>query len=208
MTTLVSFAMIFYDPIIKLDTPFDFNTWPKFELTSNMATNICLYSFAYFLADVMICTVLFEENGIAFLVHAFIGCAGSGFAAFFQFGHVLVGPLFLWEGSTPFLNFRWMLAEYGYKDSLLFKINGFILVSAFITFRLIFGVPLCLHIIKTLNDEEHQKSLQLWVRVLFSTAFTCTMVLNTVWGWGLTRGFIKTITKSSHKTVKVEKKVD
>lgn len=199
ITSVVSFLLILKDPIVSINNPSDFSGWPKLELTSPMATNLCLYSLSYFVADFMLCSILFKENGFPFWIHAAIGCASSSFAAFGQFGHVFVGPLYLWEGSTPFLNIRWILAEYGLKNNPIYILNGLILIIAFFTFRLILGIPLCIKIIMSLNDEEHQNSLDIKIRVIFSLAFTCTMILNSVWGYGLLSGFIRALSKTKVK---------
>jgi TLC domain len=45
----------------------------------------------------------------------------------------------LWELSTPFVHGRWFLYVYGLKDSLLYVVNGLLMMAVFFASRNVFG---------------------------------------------------------------------
>jgi hypothetical protein len=94
----------------------------------------------YFLYDVILCITRFNENGIAFSIHAVV-CCFAYFTAIVtgQLHHIGAGFL-LWEASTPFLYFRWVLLKAGLAESkYLMPFANYAFILVFFFCRVVYG---------------------------------------------------------------------
>jgi len=94
----------------------------------------------YFLYDVILCITRFNENGVAFSIHAVICCIAFSTAIVTgQLHHIGAGFLF-WEASTPFLYFRWVLLKTGLAESkYLMPLANYSFILAFFCCRVVYG---------------------------------------------------------------------
>ncbi|MFM2392648.1 MAG: hypothetical protein RLZZ546_625 [Bacteroidota bacterium] len=166
----------------------DINSILQIENKDDFFQNLCCYSSAFFICDIMLCLILYKENGPLFIIHAFSGFIGTMYGSLLNESHTFIALLFLWEGSTPFLNLRWILMEYGFKDTKLFKITNIILAVLFIIFRILIGIPVTLYVLHLLY---HHEKLPLFVRVAMISACISTIFLNLNWGRIITSKAVK-----------------
>lgn len=92
----------------------------------------------YFLWDLSVSAMHIQTQGLGFFLHG----AGCFLAFLFTLKPFLMycGPNFLiWELSTIFLNIHWYLDKFGMTGSTFQLINGFFLLSAYISARLLWG---------------------------------------------------------------------
>ena len=97
-----------------------------FTETSDAAAFYVCISAAFFIGDFIICCVQFEEYGYNFLMHAICGLGTFFYVAMSDSAHFWACLALTWEISTIFLNIRWWLLEYKFKESTCYKINGVI----------------------------------------------------------------------------------
>jgi hypothetical protein len=168
-------------------------TWPSFITYNEDAIAYACFSLAYFVADFMLCVIQVEEQGIQFVVHALVGMSGCIFCVFNSEGLLYLMLLMLFEVSTPFLNLMWWLKEYQFEHSLIYTLNGIMLVFTFTTFRLIIGCPVLLKMVYELHTEPEKDRHSIGMRVIFTLAPLAMMILNLAWGYKLWRGMFKTL---------------
>lgn len=169
------------------------STWPKFNVYNEDALFYACVSCGYFVADLIQCVIQYEEHGVAFVMHALAGLSGCVFCIFTGEGLLYLMLLMLFEISTPFLHMRWWLIDYGYKQSLLYKVNGLILVFTFTLFRLVIGTPVLFKMVMDLHTEPEMHRHDLPMRITFTVAPLTMVMLNTTWGVALWTGFLQTI---------------
>ena len=168
-------------------------SWPALVTPCKPAAFVACIACGYFLGDISMSAILYEEYGMQFLVHAAVSLGGSLYGALTERGLVFLCILYLWEGSTPFLNLRWWMLEYGYKDSILNKINGLLLVITFTLFRLVVGVPVLTLLVLQLGDENRMRDISLPTRVMFAVFSLAGCSLNIMWGRKLLVNFLRQI---------------
>jgi len=178
---------------LYVDHFFDPFSWPQFTVYNEDAIFYACISAAFFIADFILCVVQFEEYGLQFVVHAAAGLSGCVFCLLYGEGLLYLMILMLFEVSTPFLHLRWWLIEYGYKDGVLYVINGLILVVTFTTFRMIIGIPVLLKMVYELHTEPERDRHGLGMRIIFTMAPLLMTLLNSVWGLALWKGVLKAI---------------
>lgn len=121
---------VILDPELKAD---------KMYATNAHSSSMVVYAAGYFLYDILLCLLRFNENGPSFLVHA-IGCSlAFWYPMFTRHLHYFGACFLMWEISTPFLYFRWFLLKTnrGEKPIMALANNAFAL--AFLGCRVIFG---------------------------------------------------------------------
>eukprot|EP00658_Telonema_sp_P-2_P039758 TRINITY_DN283_c0_g3_i2.p1 TRINITY_DN283_c0_g3~~TRINITY_DN283_c0_g3_i2.p1 ORF type:complete len:208 (-),score=30.60 TRINITY_DN283_c0_g3_i2:80-703(-) len=93
----------------------------------------------YFAWDLGVTCLHLSTWGFGALIHA---------AACLAVYTIALSPIFayygtfflLWEASTPFLNMRWFLLQYGMKDTPIYFWNGLLLVLSFFIVRICLGL--------------------------------------------------------------------
>jgi hypothetical protein len=180
----------------KLTAPL---TWPRFDTFSDDAVFYACLSAGFFVADLILCVVQFEEQGMQFIVHAIAGMTGCVFCIASGEGLIYLMLLMLFEVSTPFLHLRWMLMEYDMKDSIIYIINGLALVVSFTLFRLVIGIPVLAKMVYELHFTPERDRHGWPMRITFTLAPLAMCVLNSMWGLALWRGFLKAIFGKSKK---------
>eukprot|EP00818_Percolomonas_sp_WS_P010112 CAMPEP_0117435174 /NCGR_PEP_ID=MMETSP0759-20121206/340_1 /TAXON_ID=63605 /ORGANISM="Percolomonas cosmopolitus, Strain WS" /LENGTH=145 /DNA_ID=CAMNT_0005226703 /DNA_START=540 /DNA_END=977 /DNA_ORIENTATION=+ len=121
---------------------------------------------------------------------------GAALAAYvitaYESGPVYMLVFGLTEASTPFVNLRVFLHDLGYKNSLMYSLNGIAMWFGFLIFRIptIFYIP---YIIWTYNFEViffQVTGLMLFI-VLFG--YTSISTLNIWWFYLITKGLLKVL---------------
>ena len=132
------------------------NTLPPnlFAKGSQEAKQLVNVTAGFFIADLILCVILLEEHGIEFVVHALSALGGSVYVSLTGVGFDYLLNLLLFEASTPFLHIRSLLLEYGYKETLIAKVNNVMLLLTFAYFRLWKGIPVTARLCWTLLSEQ------------------------------------------------------
>lgn len=141
------------------------------------STRMVTFTCGYFMHDLLTCLMDFSSWGGGYLLHA-LSCFTVFFLGSNQGTLHFYGACFLlWELSTPFVHVRWLLKSIGKERTLLYTVNGLLMMAVFFLCRNVFGViASCLFWMdseKELVAEDPQFSPQ------FLWAFrVCNVVLN------------------------------
>lgn len=149
-------------------------------------------SLAYFLLDIIYVIKYFKDKMT--IVHHL----GAGLGAFLITGYEL-GPIYMLsfgmtEASTPFVNMRSHLYDLGYKNSMMYALNGLAMWLCFLIFRM----PL-IGYIPYLIFQYHWEPIM--VRGTFLMAFivifgySAISILNIWWFYLITKGLLKVLSK-------------
>ncbi|GAB4814172.1 hypothetical protein N2152v2_001218 [Parachlorella kessleri] len=122
--------LVVMDPVLKQD---------KLYARSDTAQACVIVAAGYFLYDVFICLMRFDENGLAFLIHALGCCTVFTYAALHGILLYYGVAFLMWELSTPFVYVRWVLLKLGLANSRLFFMNNLVGFLVFISCRNIYG---------------------------------------------------------------------
>lgn len=170
------------------------HTWPSFTAFNQDAVFYACLSTAFFLLDALLCMVLFDTYGLEFLIHALAGLSGSLYCVLFDHGLVYLLFFMTFENSTPFVNIKCILEDYGVtRTSPIYTLNGLMLVFTFTLFRLMLGTPVLIKFMYELNVPPQSVEHGLPMRVLFTLAPASFLVLNTFWGYLLWKGFLRAL---------------
>jgi len=148
-------------------------------------------SIAYFIGDVLICVVLFQDYGIEFFIHALCGLFGLSVICLGDMFHFFGCVGLLWEISTIFLNNRWFLLEYGMKKSALMTVNNLILVPTFTAVRVCVGCPLSFRFWSQLSDARADGVVSPWIYLGVTAMLICLNGLNVFWSFKLWEKLVK-----------------
>jgi len=176
-------------------------TWPVFTVYNEDAITYACVSAGYFIADFILCVVQVEEQGFQFVIHAITGLSGCVFCLIYGEGLLYLMLLMLFEVSTPFLHLMWWLGEYGFKQTLIYNVNGMLLATSFTWFRLVIGTPVLLKMVYELHTPPEMYRHGLPMRTVFTLAPLAMETLNVLWGFKLWLGILKIagLVKSSKK---------
>lgn len=114
------------DPVLQANKALGQQNWCWFHVTT--ATGF----FFFENVAVHVSSVCFRTFDLFLVVHhlfAFLGFLGS--ATNLQAGHYLAMTTLLLEMSTPFTCVSWMLLKAGWSDSLLWKLNQWLMIHMF-----------------------------------------------------------------------------
>jgi hypothetical protein len=171
----------------KLFEPF----WPVYNGNEDEVIFYACVSTGYFIADFILCVVQVEEHGVAYVLHAIASLCAGVFWLVNDEGVLYVLLLLLFELSTPFLNIRWLLSEYGYENSPLYLVNGLAFVLSFVFSRVILGVPLLMKLMYEMNSAPVKDRHHILTRLVFTVMPFCMIFLNIYWGFKVIKGFLK-----------------
>ncbi|KAF9350378.1 hypothetical protein BGX26_011429 [Mortierella sp. AD094] len=149
-----------------------------------------VYSVAcgYFLWDTLHSIRHMKEFGIGFVFHGL--CSFSvfmlGFRPFLQY----YGSVFLmFELSTPFLNIHWFMDKLGMTGSIYQLVNGVILLSLFLSVRIMFGIYMSYQTYQTAILVIDQIPLHLII--VYSLANVILNSLNIYWFYKMIESLMK-----------------
>jgi len=126
-----SLSCLLYKPILRND--------PVFGYDESCAT-ILEISVGYFLWDAIICAIYYKQFGPAFLGHGLV-CFTLYFITVVKPFILFFGVFFiLFEFSTPFVNLHWLMDKTNFKNELIKKINGALVLLVFFVIRIVFGL--------------------------------------------------------------------
>jgi hypothetical protein len=180
------------------------STWPGFTAENELAIWITCISAGYFVGDFILCFVQMEEHGLQFVIHAIVGLVGCMEVIIHNECLIYMMFIMMFEFSTPFLHFRWLLIEYGMKDSKEYLYNGLCLVAMFTWFRLVFGVPVLLQFSYKINTYPENLRHSYFMRLVLTAAALSLTTLNITWGTALWKGMFKALGMSGSKPIKSE----
>ena len=189
-------SLVFFrrnDSNLVVDNMLDPFSWPSFVTYNEDAIFYACVSAGFFIADFILCVVQFQEQGWQFVIHSLAGLSGCLFCLLYGEGLLYLMLLMLFEVSTPFLHIRWWLIEYGFKDGILYVINGLILVVTFTIFRLIIGIPVLAKMVYELHTAPERDRHGVPMRAIFTMAPIVMCILNSIWGLLLWKGLLKAV---------------
>eukprot|EP00878_Enallax_costatus_P018026 GHUV01018954.1.p1 GENE.GHUV01018954.1~~GHUV01018954.1.p1 ORF type:complete len:212 (+),score=22.03 GHUV01018954.1:531-1166(+) len=165
---------------ILLDPYYNKNAiWAK----DDFSTLVMAVSAGYFLYDTLECIVRIKHEGVDFLLHGifcfvvFTNLAHTGYFHFYGAGFLL------WELSTPFIHFRWVLYKLGKESSKLYGLNALAGMLVFFLCRIIWGNALSIMFwvdsVRALRTPEGAMlpMASIWFYRL------CTIVMNGLNAW-------------------------
>ncbi|EKM82492.1 hypothetical protein AGABI1DRAFT_68152 [Agaricus bisporus var. burnettii JB137-S8] len=130
----------------------------------------------YFLWDTVDAIVNYIYSG--FVVHGVV-CLLIYAMTFRPFAAYYGTRCLLWEISTFFLNIHWILDKTGKTGSKLQLVNGILLISSFLFFRLIYGGSVCFSFFLTLTRVWRE--IPLFYTIVFGTGIFTLQGLNLLW---------------------------
>lgn len=111
---------------------------PLYAVNSTSTTCIVLAA-GYFLYDLLICTLRYDENGPAFLLHGALCCAAYAYPILKGFLHRVGAQFLMWELSTPFLYLRWLMLKGNLAESKFMGIANMAFALSFFGCRILYG---------------------------------------------------------------------
>lgn len=156
-------------------------------------------SFGYFVGDFIVSLLdpkLRSDSGM--LVHHVAGMVGIGLSLFYQgkFMFFVVYRLIA-ECSTPFVNLRYVLANFGQKNGSLYASVGISMLASFILCRIIVIPWHWYEYSTTIVTEEAAVVVPLFFRLWLGGNYLVFDVLNIYWCYKIVKGMIKFFTKKS-----------
>lgn len=141
--------------------------------------------FTYDLALVLRHRSLFN---VPILIHHTIGVWSYGYSVVYQVGITWGYWFLITEASTPFVNNRVFLAEFGMKDSKLYALNGLFMWIGFAFIRM----PLeFITLFSFWKDSDYLLASPWMFQITLYLSWIGSMYINTYWTWAITKGLIK-----------------
>jgi len=158
----------------------------------NCTVFIC-FSLAYFLVDLlMIVTKNFEKNKLH-IPHHVVAILSILLGLLNDEYYLGMMMLLCMEGSTPFINNIFFLKELNLKNSVLYVINGILLLVTWIFFRFVAGIGYFFYLMYVNWERYKQKPFLGCYWIFMQLVF---MTLNIYWFSKILRGFMKMFTKN------------
>lgn len=191
-TQLLGQAVGFIHNMIQVPLAFAVAMDPKMRSNrmhgvSLTAEVMMVVSSGFFLWDVVFCSFHVEEEGVLFLVHAVACFLTYSYSTVYKFIHFYGAAYLLWECSTPFVHFRWLLSKAGCEGTKLYTWNALCLMLSFFMARIVWGAVLTYMFLQDIWVLEGSGNSP-GVKVLFTCALVTLNGLN--WFW-----FSKMLTK-------------
>lgn len=161
-----------------------------------------LLSGGYFLHDLYSCVTRFRDWGSAYLLHSLVCCTLYSYGALTGFLHYYGAVFLLWEASTPFVYIRWFLHKTGRTDSLVYTANGLMMLAAFFSFRIVFGIWSSYDFFKVTSRELAWPQVGgisphlIW---LYRLANISLNMLNLFWFYKMAVGAVKLLSGKANK---------
>lgn len=186
-------AMLMLDNFFKL--PLYLVNSPELPVDTNdhQAERLCRFYMSmatgYFCWDVILCVTNFSAYGLMFTVHAVFGVVSIGAGVFMPATTAIISlmffgnAIFLFELSNPFLNMRTFMYVFGMSKSIWYNINNAIFALTFFLGRILFGIPLCLAMIRFAFESHFHTDPQIdiFLRGLWMLSPFVSMLLNITW---------------------------
>ena len=111
--------------------------------------------------------------------------------------------LLMFEASTPFLNLRWFLGQFGWTKSALYMVNTILFATVFFLARIIYGISTCYEGLETLYEFKAEVEIPVFVFIVIA-AFSMNF-LNLYWFFKIIKAALVGESKSKdiaehHKT--------
>eukprot|EP00802_Teleaulax_amphioxeia_P011319 Tamp_11351.p1 GENE.Tamp_11351~~Tamp_11351.p1 ORF type:complete len:429 (+),score=51.08 Tamp_11351:174-1460(+) len=143
-------------------------------------------SIAYFIGDLLICSIQFREYGVLFVLHAIASLIGLSIMCFGNMFHFFGCIGMLWEFTTIMINNRWLLLEYGYKNTLFYHLNGLVLVLVFFAVRVVVGCWYSYMFWNSLSEAHTEGQVGRGLYLLVTIVLAGFNSLNIYWCYKLT----------------------
>lgn len=159
-------------------------------------------SLGYFVGDFIVCLCDSKlRNNKGSMMHHVAGIVGISLCLFYQ-GKAMFFVVYrlIAECSTPFVNLRWILLEFGKKDKSLYVFTGISMLITFILCRIIVIPWHWYEIMATVTTEACALLIPLFFRVWLGFNYLIFDILNVYWGCRIVKGAIKLYTTRMKKS--------
>lgn len=110
-----------------------------FHSVSPMSQFVLIVSAGFFIWDFLVCLARARDEGLPFVLHGLLCSIFYNYTVFTGNFHIYGCAFLLWECSTPFTQFRWLLSKMGLGESKIYVVNGFLMMFTFFLCRICFG---------------------------------------------------------------------
>ncbi|KAI8469864.1 MAG: TLC domain-containing protein [Monoraphidium minutum] len=130
--------------LMILTDPAFYSGTSRLLASSDFSTLVMAISAGYFAYDTLECIVRYEHEGPEFLLHGvFCFIVFSTLTAIGRM-HWFGAGFLMWELSTPFMHFRWVLYKIARDKTTLYVVNGVMGLATFFLCRICWGPVLSL----------------------------------------------------------------
>ncbi|KAI8904708.1 TLC domain-containing protein [Gorgonomyces haynaldii] len=147
---------------------------------SYYAGNVYALACGYFLWDTVYSIRNLSESGVGMVLHG-IACFTVYLYSFTPYLQYFGSAFLLFEVSTIFLNVHWFCDKTGRSGSRLQWINGILLLLAFFSIRICFGLFMSYRFFGTLQTIIHYDSIPPFLFYLYGAANVFLNLLNLFW---------------------------
>lgn len=110
-----------------------------FHSVSPMSQFVLIISAGFFIWDLVVCLYRVRQEGPPFVLHGLLCSIFYNYVIRTGNFHLYGCAFLMWECSTPFTQFRWILHKMGLGGSKLFVVNGLLMISTFFCCRILLG---------------------------------------------------------------------
>ncbi|XP_062081680.1 uncharacterized protein LOC133788276 [Humulus lupulus] len=172
------------------------------DRNSALSNTVLGISIGYFLTDLAMIFGLFPAlGGLEYVLHHGLSMFSIILSLLSGQGQFYILMVLFSESTTPFVNLRWYLDTADQKNSSLYICNGIALFVGWLVARIILFVYFFTHML--LHFEE--------VKTIFPLGFYSLLsvppvigIMNLFWFWKISKGLVKTLSKTRHSGKKTK----
>ncbi|GLC37227.1 hypothetical protein PLESTB_000993600 [Pleodorina starrii] len=170
---------------------------------SSLSYAMCYLSAGYFLHDLVMCAMRFALEGPLYTIHALACHIAYTFGAVTGFLHCHGAAFLMWEISTPFVHIRWFMYKAGWANSVIYVVNGLMMVAAFFGCRIAWGYYQSYMLVTDVVGERYRagSSFPVAATVGYCLVAVVMNTLNTYW-------FVKMVAAAAAIVLKGKKGTD
>ncbi|EFC43538.1 predicted protein [Naegleria gruberi] len=203
ISSIHSFVMGFVGGWILLNDIKFLSEW-DFLHTSLYAECIFYYSTGYMIIDLLFVFYYYPQiGGIEMIIHH-VCIAGAQIALVqLKVAQILGVWVTLTEHTTVFINGRWFLEKGGFKEAMIYVLNGLMMWLSWAIFRLgyvVFNILFFVHTWGAWMNYVGEKGVNGWIALGFWLLQCLNLAfLNIMWFTKLTKGIIKALSSKKSK---------
>ncbi|KAJ9049363.1 hypothetical protein DSO57_1025382 [Entomophthora muscae] len=168
---------LLFDPHLMKNKVFGYTTY---------SGDVYAVTCGYFVWDIVY--VLVQGQHMSFLLHG-IACLAVFLYSYTPFLNYYGAVFLMFELSTPFLNLVYFMDKCSYSKTLMFKLNGIVLLLVFFLVRIVFGLYMSVKTFESVITEGYRAPLHLMA--LYGSANVALNLLNQLWFYKLVCLFVR-----------------
>ncbi|XP_047312232.1 TLC domain-containing protein 4-B [Impatiens glandulifera] len=163
---------------------------------SDLSDRILGISIGYFISDLgMIIWKFPALGGLEYVVHHGLSMFSIFLSLLSGQGQIYILMVLFTETTTPFVNLRWYLDNLGLKNSSLYIWNGVALFFGWLVARILLLIFFFYHMFRHFDQVKTIFPLGFYSLLIVPSVLS---MMNLFWFWKITKGMVKTLTKSRH----------